>query len=151
MYTSPLYSLVLTCPSWLIYSLIRLPSPWPMKSQFSQFPTARLHPPVLARALLHSCTLHAPQSAFLRFAAFPRCECSALLPVLGHPCVCPLALSLANAPYFLSPLSLTIYSLYLQLLQLGKRIDFSPRVSDLRELSAAHPLHSQACRTRARP
>ncbi|SRR6266702_2034549 len=59
---------------------------------------AHLHPPALACTLLHSCTLHAPQSAFPRFATFPCCECSALLPVLGHPCVCPLAPSLANAP-----------------------------------------------------
>src|SRR6266702_215791 len=78
--------------------LIRLLSPWPMKSWFSQFPMAHPRPPVLAHALLHSCTLHAPCSAFPHFAAFLRCERSALLPVLGHPCVCPLAPSLANAP-----------------------------------------------------
>src|SRR6266702_3043426 len=78
--------------------LIRLLSPWPMKSWFSQFPMACPCPPVLAHALLHSCALHAPQSAFPCFAAFPRCERLALLPVLVHPCVCPLAPSLANAP-----------------------------------------------------
>ena len=79
-------------------TVICLLSPWPMKSWFSQFPTACLHPPALTRALLHSRTLHAPQFAFLHFAAFLCCERSALLPVLGHPCVCPLAPSLANAP-----------------------------------------------------
>src|SRR6266702_4556585 len=52
--------------------------------------------------------------------------------------------SLAHFPLLYIP---CIYNFY----NLGKRIDFSPRVSDLRELSAAHPSHSQACRTRARP
>ncbi len=59
---------------------------------------ACLHPPALARALLHSRALRTPRSAFPRFAAFPRCERSALLLVLGHPCVCPLVPSLANTP-----------------------------------------------------
>src|SRR6266702_109789 len=52
---------------------------------------------------------------------------------------CPLLPSLANAPKFLSPSS-SIYFMYLQLLQEMKNImDFSPCVSDFRELSAAHP------------
>src|SRR6266702_97413 len=52
-------------------------------------------------------------------------------------------------PSFLSPLSLlTIYSC---IYNKGKRIDFSPHVSDLRELSVAHLLHSQACHTHAWP
>src|SRR6266702_4092243 len=52
---------------------------------------------------------------------------------------CPLLPSLANAPYFLS-LSSSIYFMYLQLLQEMKNImDFSPRISDFRELSVAHP------------
>src|SRR6266702_7090122 len=46
-------------------------------------------------------------------------------------------------PSFLSPLSLCIYNF----LQLDKRRDFSPHVSDLRELSAAHPFRSLVCRT----
>src|SRR6266702_2418564 len=54
-------------------------------------------------------------------------------------------------PSFLSPLSPTIYCMDLQLLQLGKRIDFSPCISDLRELSAAHPSQSRTRHTRVWP
>ncbi len=50
---------------------------------------ACLHLSVLTCALLHS---HAPWSAIPRFAAFPCCERSALLPVLGHPVYVPWSL-----------------------------------------------------------
>ncbi len=63
-----------------------------VSSWFPILSCACLHPPALAHTLLHSRALCAPQSAFPRFAAFPRCERSALLPVLGHPVYVPWSL-----------------------------------------------------------
>jgi len=50
----PFFFLILLTKELRFCSLICLLSPWPMKSQFSQFPTARLHSP----AFLHS--VHSP-------------------------------------------------------------------------------------------
>jgi len=55
-------------------------------------PCACLRSPVFPCSPTHSLS-----TAFPHFADFSRCECSAPLPILGHP-VCPLVPTLANAP-----------------------------------------------------
>ncbi len=85
-----------------------------------------------------------PHSPVLSRATFPRCERSAPLPIPAQfQCVSVVPLVPGLVTY--TPL------LYILYLQLGQRIDFCLRISDLRELSVAHLLRSPACRTRARP
>ena len=88
----------------MMMTMIRLLSPWPMKRWFSQFPVAFQYFPTLACTLLRSptlscipalCALPGPHSCA---SPLSRAASACLLPVLGHPCVCPLVTSLANAP-----------------------------------------------------
>ncbi len=104
-------------------------------------PCARPCSPALICAPLHS-------PAFPRSARFPVRFPTLCAHLFSMYLSCPLVPCLAMHPSFLSPLSL----LYIPVFTTKRKgIDFSPRVSDLRELSAAHPSHSCECRTRARP